>query len=49
MQNVKTPNKPMEGTKLRNFLASGGKIKEFTASKGLKGAKGCNCKGKCSC
>lgn len=34
MQNVKTPNKPKPGTKLKNFLASGGKIKDFKASKG---------------
>jgi len=34
MKNVKTPNKPKVGTKLRNFLASGGKLKDYKASKG---------------
>ena len=34
VKNVKTPNKPMQGTRLRNFIASGGKPSEYKACKG---------------
>jgi hypothetical protein len=39
-ENVKTPNKPKAGTRLRNFVGSGGKMKDYKSSKGLEKAKG---------
>jgi len=38
-ENVKTPNKPKQGTRLRNFIGSGGSAKDYQASKGLKEAE----------
>jgi hypothetical protein len=37
-ENVKTPNKPKQGTRLRNFIASGGKASEYESCKGLEKA-----------
>lgn len=34
VKNVKTPNKPMQGTRLRNFIASGGKAQDYKSCKG---------------
>jgi len=39
-ENVKTPNKPMQGTRLRNFVASGGKPSEYQTCKGIDKAGG---------
>lgn len=33
-KNVTTPNRPMQGTRLRHFIASGGKPSDYKACKG---------------
>lgn len=39
-ENVKTPNRPKAGTRLRNFIGSGGKVSDFKSCKGLDKVKG---------
>lgn len=34
-KNVKTPSKARQGTRLRNFIGSGGKPENYETSKGL--------------
>lgn len=39
-KNVSKPNKPKQGTRLRNFIASGGNPKDYETCKGLEKAGG---------